>query len=594
MSKTNISISVSLILLLLLGSCVENPMIDYVRKENPPLIDLLREFKDEKEKYRSLEYLLNHSEPSEIKSYHRDSVKMNIDLACAKWNDVRWADDYDKSVFYEYILPMQVTSEPLEYYWRSSIPTLISIDARTDDMIGLSKQINKQIVINTSRESWGVPLLGYTKTMQGSYGKCDDRSVLAVMAMRAYGIPAAYEAIPHWGSSNNGHSICTVIGPDDSVKVFQNPLDEEDVFMFHKTPKIYRRTFSKQTETPIYRYRNKETIPSLFSNFRLKDVTSHHSIGSQDVELRLDVVLDSRIVYLSVFSTDEWFPISYTERKRSQAAFKDIGNGANQYGDNSTKGDDIGTGILYLPCYYVDSKVVPCAHPVIVSVTGTRNIKCNPHATEKVVLYRKFPQFQRMKDVADEMIDGVVEGANKADYSDAELLYSISETPKSRLQKINIEGEYRYIRYRKPQGTFSIGELRVYDKANSAHTGKLHTMESLKGEKEVNNVIDGEPLSFYSLKGGIDVWVGIDLGRIRDIGFIEFAPRNDDNSISIGDSYELFYWNNEWISLGKKVATDYVLEYNNSPKGALLWLRNQTKGREERPFTYEDGKQIWW
>ena len=27
---------------------------------------------------------------------------------------------------------------------------------------------------------------------------------------------------------------------------------------------------------------------------------------------------------------------------------------------------------------------------------------------------------------------------------------------------------------------------------------------------------------------------------------------------------------------------------------ALLWLRNLTKGREERPFTYENGRQIWW
>lgn len=594
MAKTNIVISASLTILLLLGSCVENPMIDYAKKENPQLIDLLKEFKEQKEKYRSLEYLLTHSELSDIKAYNKDSIKMNIDLACAKWNSVPWSVNYNIAMFNEYVLPMQVATEPLEYYWRGNIPELIDIDTRTDDVMELSKRINKQIQINTSRESWGLPLLGYTKTIKGNTGKCDDRAVLAAMAMRAYGIPAAYEVIPQWGSSNNGHSICTMIEPDDSMKVFQSSHDEEDVFMLHKTPKIYRRTFSKQTATPLYKYRNKETIPSLFTDFKLKDVTSYHSFGSQDVELRLGTVLDSRIVYLSVFSTEEWFPVSYAKRKGDKAGFKDVGNGVNQYGDNSTQGDNIGSGILYLPCYYIDNKIVPCSPPIVVSVEGVREIKCNLQEVEKVVLYRKYPLFQRMISYAAEMIDGVIEGANKADYSDAKLLYYIAETPKSRLQRIGVEGKHRYIRYRKSQGTFSIGELRVFDKTGLEQNGKLHTIEPLKEEKEVKNAIDGDPLSYYSLKGGIDVWVGVDLGRSEDLGFIEFAPRNDDNTTTIGDSYELFYWDEEWVSLGKRIATDYDLEYSNAPKGALLWLRNQTKGREERPFTYENGTQIWW
>ena len=60
------------------------------------------------------------------------------------------------------------------------------------------------------------------------------------------------------------------------------------------------------------------------------------------------------------------------------------------------------------------------------------------------------------------------------------------------------------------------------------------------------------------------------------------------------DLYELFFWDNEWISLGEKHATGHALRYDNVPKNALLWLRNKTKGHEERPFTYENGMQIWW
>ena len=34
--------------------------------------------------------------------------------------------------------------------------------------------------------------------------------------------------------------------------------------------------------------------------------------------------------------------------------------------------------------------------------------------------------------------------------------------------------------------------------------------------------------------------------------------------------------------------------YDNVPGNALLLLRNHTKGKEERIFTYENDEQIWW
>ena len=57
--------------------------------------------------------------------------------------------------------------------------------------------------------------------------------------------------------------------------------------------------------------------------------------------------------------------------------------------------------------------------------------------------------------------------------------------------------------------------------------------------------------------------------------------------------YELFYWEGKWISLGKQVAEDYEILYDEVPEGALLWLCNLSTGREERPFLYKNGKQVW-
>ena len=107
-------------------------------------------------------------------------------------------------------------------------------------------------------------------------------------------------------------------------------------------------------------------------------------------------------------------------------------------------------------------------------------------------------------------------------------------------------------------------------------------------------IFDNNPLTYYQVDRGIDLWIGMALPQATSIGAISFAPRNDDNSVVPTDTYELLYWNKGWNSLGEKSTTEDHITYNNVPKNALLWLRDLTKGKEERPFTYENGQQIWW
>lgn len=88
--------------------------------------------------------------------------------------------------------------------------------------------------------------------------------------------------------------------------------------------------------------------------------------------------------------------------------------------------------------------------------------------------------------------------------------------------------------------------------------------------------------------------MGVKFNSPQQIDSIVFCPRTDDNDIKPGDIYELFYWDNEWISLGTQIADNYKLDYSNVPSNALLLLCNLSRGKEERPFTYENGQQIWW
>ena len=45
---------------------------------------------------------------------------------------------------------------------------------------------------------------------------------------------------------------------------------------------------------------------------------------------------------------------------------------------------------------------------------------------------------------------------------------------------------------------------------------------------------------------------------------------------------------------GQQRAIESKLTYTNVPDNALLLLKDLTKGEEERIFTYENDKQVWW
>lgn len=89
----------------------------------------------------------------------------------------------------------------------------------------------------------------------------------------------------------------------------------------------------------------------------------------------------------------------------------------------------------------------------------------------------------------------------------------------------------------------------------------------------------------------------MDMGRPLSVSSIRIVPRSDDNDIRPGDTYELFYWGegNKWESCGIRKAESNVLSFDGVSKGALMWLRNYTRGMDERPFLIDgDGGVEWW
>ena len=64
--------------------------------------------------------------------------------------------------------------------------------------------------------------------------------------------------------------------------------------------------------------------------------------------------------------------------------------------------------------------------------------------------------------------------------------------------------------------------------------------------------------------------------------------------LPVGTEYELFFFNDGWQSLGTMIAGEKPLQWRDVPDGGLYWLVADKSRKEERIFTLENGRQVWW
>ncbi len=90
-------------------------------------------------------------------------------------------------------------------------------------------------------------------------------------------------------------------------------------------------------------------------------------------------------------------------------------------------------------------------------------------------------------------------------------------------------------------------------------------------------------------------WVGTDMGKPMPVGKIAYKPRNDDNDVTAGHTYELCcFENGRQRSAGVQRAAGASVTFRGVPSGALYVLHDLDKGTEERIFTYVDGEVKWY
>lgn len=537
----------------------------------------------------------------------------HIDQAFDAWQNTPWKNSVSFDTFCNYILPYKNFGEQPESWrlqLRNRYQTLLVKRENPD-----SAMFHSCCAINDELTNWfrytdhlnDYPgRISFTNLLKGKRGNCADMSNLAAYAHRAVGIPVAIDYAPLWGNYSDGHIWNALISNTKSLHFMGaegNPIDYAPFFVRNesKLAKVYRKILISNENSFVKKAQKLqiEDIPTHLSSPRIIDVTELYATTAT-VTLSVDED-DNTPVYLCVFQNGSWQAIAGTFIQNKKAIF-----------------EKMGTNILYMPMFYNSKKYEAAGNPFL--LTLEKQIKpLKPDAKQSVTFYRKYPlKRHRAKWTLAQYFDHCrIEGANSPDFKDATLLHTITNpfdkdgikdnggaVARDRLdyasmwEEANIGNKtpFRYVRllsFNKPEDPLKIGELAIIGtNSPTPLTGK-----PIGSEQHPEWAFDG--VHGQSIVGAVPnskgQWVGLDLGKPTPLSKVQYLPANDKNIITPTKNYELFYWDNKWVSLGRKEATSFEIRYNDVPSGAVYWLHcHNCKSSEERPFTYENGKQIWW
>ena len=504
-----------------------------------------------------------------------------------------WAKSLAFEDFCEYVLPYRLDKEPLEdwrqFYGERMAPTLDSLAA-----VGASDSVVCKALMSLfdvppdfllMENKFPLPL-NPSFYLNINAASCHDLSLFTMFVMRTAGLPVAFDFTPQWANRILGHDWNSILINGETI-TFQ--LYDWVPFGRHlpskvndKMAKAYRRMYSIQKESLILQ-QIKEEIPPLFRDPFVKDVSECY-FEPVDIEVDLTVPFSEKkqIAYIMVFNNRDWSPISWGKIRNNKALFTKMNKDC-----------------AYLTMYYDKGSFYPASDPFYIDKKGNKRILApNAGKMERVELVRKHPYFD-MKVIREMLPGGKFQLANKADFSDAVTIHVIDTLQAMIPQFIRLDepAASSYVRYvSADKGYVFLAEMEVYNEKGEKLSGKIIGTDGSAGNsgRDKTKVFDGDMLTYFDapiMSGG---WVGLKFSKKEFIKEIKFVPRNDDNHINIDENYELLYYDRGWISLGRKTGDKtHVLIYDNVPENALLWLRNHTKGREERIFTYENGKQIW-
>lgn len=530
----------------------------------------------------------------DISILKHDFLMHNIDKAVDVWKASPWKSEIDFEMFCQYILPYRFQNEMLSMYWRDSLyQAYHPLIANTKDVKEAFTIIYDTIMSQMGRGGFSFPYLLNVVDMKRQHrATCMQRCVFLGSVLRAVGIPASIDIVSQWANySKSGHAWVALVLEDgtytmaekDSVLRLHNLIDASGFGLNTSVESDYplQTDFKKRAAKVLrttYRCNGnvadsgiEPEIQKFYMNPFAVDISEEY--GLMDTVL-VETGQTEECVYLCTFRTGgDWMPICHSERDKNRHLFLHMGD-----------------SVAYLPVMCSKGKLLPIEQPFITVSGRKRSFQPSSTKKQRVVLTRKYPLVNSFVNNWAAVIGAIFEGSNDIDFHQKEVLHIVKRTPVFRNDiRINKAKAYRYYRYvSSKEGKTPIAELEYW-----ADSVLLEGMPFGTKANRIERCFDRN-LSTMLVGQSKGYVVGVDFGTPRIVDHIIYYPKNDGNFVMPNNEYELFYYDMKWISLGKQKATGYQLIYDNVPVNALLLLKNHTEGNEERIFTYDGGKQVWW
>lgn len=436
---------------------------------------------------------------------------------------------------------------------------------------------------------------------------CHNLAARTCNYFRACGIPVVYEFTPQWPDKDSRHYWCA---SPDSNHVLQpytppyNNLREDWDASLKYAGKVYQRTFGAMKNSPYFLKNENEIVPSVFDVATIKDVTDRYHL-CQNLTLPMKTNLSNNLAYLSFFNMEgELTPVAWGEidkRKCSITFFH------------------VPINILFFPSY-LSEEGIACSFdkPFMLkrdTITGhivREEMACDTHRKIRMHLLRKYPPKIHLADCRQNLRGAHLLGADQWD-GPYDTLLVIKGVPGSHWKeyRFNNSRKYRYYRFSpRDKLPMDIAEFEFLGKKESRHKYStparlpVFTFPSRFVESDEYQKVEGTPMKTGSLyvnffDGNPETYarwgyLGMDFKFPVCISRIRLLPRTAMNIIEAGQQYQLLYFKeSRWVEHKTLTSVYNYLDIDSVPSGTVYWLRNLDKGKEELPFFYKDGKQIF-
>ena len=507
----------------------------------------------------------------------------NIDLSFKVWQERPWGKHIPFEVFCEEILPYRLDTEPLENWREKALASFADFDAQFNEAgataVEACRLLNRALPRFTRDTDF--PVMNFSQLMASARGSCFEITALAVFSMRALGIPVTVDYYTRGLERGAGHRWnCVSDSLGNHIRFMGTETDPERYYLGETPIKVYRNRYALQASMET----KDGNIPALLkTDANAADVSDQYiAVSDVNVPLRYQPAVPTGYVFLAYEDRQQWLAIAWAAETGQTAGFSSMKR-----------------NMLYLPVYYANHIQTVAGDAFWLDNDGNtirfpsdfQNIQDTVLTLNEII-----PSFNLSSSF---LLHGVFEGANKPDFSDAKVIYTIKDLPGQFYNEVVLSkpAHYRYVRYKSPKGSrCHVAEIVFWDENNEKLSGtNIGTPGAWKNSDHTcDKAFDGDITTFYEAAEDEGSWTGLDLQERKSIGKIHYLPSTAGNNIYTGHDYELFYWTKDgWQSLGIQTAVSGALQYP-APKQALFYLANLTLLKNGYTFFIAPDSKIQW